>query len=108
MGRAEAARDSRKTGLWPIWLMMGMGNIRAITAGHASVGSCSPYTKQRDCHSGVGEVIRSRSARAKNGFNSTEDNSYGSMTCRNALEILTPREQLQKYPKYKNHPCEVS
>jgi hypothetical protein len=66
---------------------MGMGSIRAITAGRAGVGSGSSHPEQRDCHSGVGGVASFRSAVAKKGYNSTGDNSYGPRMRRNALEI---------------------
>ncbi|HYV52569.1 MAG TPA: hypothetical protein VE971_04675, partial [Candidatus Eisenbacteria bacterium] len=58
-------RDSRKRGLWPIRLVMGMGSLRSLTTGCASVGSCSPHTEQRDCHSGAGGVVRLRGASIK-------------------------------------------
>jgi len=88
-GRAAAVRDSRKTGLWPIELVMAMRSIRTITAERASVGSCSPHIEWRAWHFGAGRVARPRSASAKKGYNSIGDNSCGPRTCRNALKIAS-------------------
>jgi hypothetical protein len=87
----EQARDSRKTGVWPIWLVTGMCSIGTTNAGRARIGSCSPHTEPRDCHSGPADVARSRSIVTKNGYNSIGGNSAGSLTHRNTLEIISAR-----------------
>jgi hypothetical protein len=44
----EQARDSRKTGLGPIWLVTDMYSIHTINAECACLGSCSPHTESRE------------------------------------------------------------
>jgi hypothetical protein len=53
----------------------GMLVTLVLGAGHASVGSCSPHTEQRDRHSGAGEVVRARRAGSKRVTIPPEDNS---------------------------------